>query len=766
MPGIFISYRRSDNPDATGRIYDRLVAGFGRARVFKDVDAIPLGQDFRGHLNEVIGNCAVVIAIIGPRWTDMRDAAGNRRLEDPDDFVRIELEAALARNVPLLPVLVGHASMPSTRDLPATLSSIAFRQALEVRPDPDFHNDATRLVEALRHILDPEQSTEDPEHLPSPPGKGMARGPWLIAAAAGIALAALAIPAAKFLSQSAQPEFRADIVTPVTERPLDFALSSDGRQLAFVAKGDGVSRLWIRTLDSSAARPLPGTEGAMLPFWSPDGRSLGFFTSTTLKRLDLGGGKPRVITPMSSLNPGGGSWNSEGVILFSPSLSSALWSVPAAGGKATPVTQLQSAQIGHFYPEFLPDGRTFLFYGGGTPLQQGIFVGRLDGTAPVRVIESTSVAAYHPAGWLILGHRGSLVAWRFDPEKASLAGDPVALGVDYPEANVQGVRVSVSGNGLIAHRSVGSRIRQLQWLDRSGELRGTFGEPDATYSNPRISPDGQRIAIDRTVAGNTDIWVLDGTRSTRLTFHAQVDARPLWTPDGRDILFYSLRTGRMDLYRKASDGAGADSRLLQGEPDEERLRVATSISPDGRYVLFFGGASGASAMDIQLASLEAPSRPMMWLQTPFNEFWGVFSPDGRWIAYVSDESGQNEIYIRPFSPPQNSAGAAAPRSQWQISAAGGSSPQWRRDGRELYFLSPTGDLMAAAIHSNGSSLSPGAPVKLFAAQVYGGGTEIAQGRQYDVAADGRFLVNRQLEVDQAPPIGLIQNWDPDQQATR
>ncbi len=300
MSGIFISYRRSDTPDAVGRIYDRLVSEFGKARVFKDVDSIPLGQDFRGHLNGIVGDCGVMLVIIGPRWTDARNQAGQRRLEDPDDFVRIELEAALARDIPVVPVLVGHAPIPVASDLPGSLASMAFRQSIEVRPDPDFHNDATRLVTALQVILDPNASrTETPSGAKAGPGPPLK---WKIAfAIATLVAAVLAIPALQRLRETPPPETRTEIVTPATDQPVSFALSPDGRQIVFVASGDGASRLWVRSLGATTAQPLAGTEGAIFPFWSPDSRSIGFFSDGALKRLDLSGGAPQNLAPA----PGG-----------------------------------------------------------------------------------------------------------------------------------------------------------------------------------------------------------------------------------------------------------------------------------------------------------------------------------------------------------------------------------------------------------------------------------------------------------------------------
>jgi hypothetical protein len=380
LPGIFISYRRSDNPDAVGRIYDRLVSEFGKARVFKDVDSIPLGQDFRGHLNDIIGGCAAMLAIIGPRWTDARNSAGARRLEDPDDFVRIELESALARDIPVVPVLVAHAAMPGTSELPASLASMVFRQSIEVRPDPDFHNDATRLVSALRLMLDPNAPpVESRTGANATPGRSLA---WMVAfATASLAAVALAIPALKHLREATPTEIRTEIhVSGQVGAAVGMALSPDGKQIVFVETTAGVSRLMLRALAASSAQPLPGTEGGSSPFWSPDSRSIGFFSASFLKRIDLGSGAPLTLAPAGGI---GGSWSAQGVILFSQGLGKALAHIPATGGAVTEVTHLEQDILAQGFPVFLPDGRHFVYatYGGKS---QGTYLGSLGGPPVTR----------------------------------------------------------------------------------------------------------------------------------------------------------------------------------------------------------------------------------------------------------------------------------------------------------------------------------------------------------------------------------------------
>jgi eukaryotic-like serine/threonine-protein kinase len=735
--------------------------------VFKDVDSIPLGQDFRGHLNEVVGGCAAVLAIIGPRWTDARNSAGQRRLEDSDDFVRIELEAALARDIPVVPVLVAHAPMPGAAELPTSLASMAFRQSIEVRPDPDFHNDATRLIAALRRILDPSLIAPDQSagsetsavatHIAVPSRRAWI--PWIIASAAVVAAAAaLTLPALRHSSEIPPREVRAEITTPETDRPLDFALSPDGKYIAFVARDDGTNRLWLRRLDSTTARPMPGTDGAQQPFWSPDSRSIEFMAIGGIMRQDLDGGRPWVVSKGTLAVPGGASWGVNGDIIFSPNALGSLLRVPATGGEATPATTLiRPGQRRHYRPAFLADGNRFIFSIEGQPADEGIYLGSLDGKMPVRLVQTDSPGEYLPSGWLLWMREGSLIAQRLDAAKAALTGEPVVLAEGVTADIKNGWELSAADNGLLAFRTAATRSRQLQWIDRAGELRAVLGNPDESYSNPRISPNGHRVAVDRIVGGNTDIWLLDGARSSRFTFDPQIDARPLWSPDGRRIVFYSMRGGGRDLYVKSVDGDTAETRIL----DAEVSAIPVAYSPDGRFLLHMLIDDKGQGLYL-LPNVDDP-KPVPWLKKSYSTSWASFSPDGRWIAFGSNESaGRFEIFVRRFRPPDSAPGFdSSLETQWQVSMDGGSYPVWRADGKELYFLDSAGNMMAASIDVVGTTLSVGTPVKLFPTRIYGGGVENALGRQYDVGPDGRFLINSELDAAVAPPITLIQNWNPE-----
>ena len=556
----------------------------------------------------------------------------------------------------------------------------------------------------------------------------------------------------------APPETRLDIVTPVTNRPESFALSPDGRQIVFVASSDGESRLWLRSLATPTARPLVGTGGAMAPFWSPDGRAVGFFAAGALKRIDVGGGPdgalPQTLAP--ALNGAGATWNTDGVIVFAPSLTTPLMRVSASGGPAAAVAVLGPQQQGHIGPHFLPDGRRILFYARGTPETAGIYLGALDGSRSTRLASADSIGVYLPAGWLLWVREGThtLVAQRLDVEKAALTGEPVSVadGMAVDDSFYWNAVSVAAATGLVAYRTGAGNQRQLTWVDRSGQARVTLGEPNGGLRNPRVSPDGHRVVVSRAVQSNLDLWVLDAARTSRVTFDAAGDMFPVWSPDGTRIVFGSTRTGPFDLYQRLTSGAGAEELLVASS----QAKVPSSWSADGRFLLFLSNDPQTNG-DLWVMPMVGDRKPAVFLKTPFREAYGVFSPDGRWVAYHSNESGRPEVYVRPFIPP-GTAGTAG--VQWQVSTSGGVYPVWRPDGRELYYLNPAGAMMAAPITVTGTTLEPGASRVLFPTRIVSGGVDAQLGWQYDVAPDGRFLINTELD-SAAAPITLLQNWHPE-----
>ena len=762
-PGIFISYRRSDTPDAVGRIYDRLVV-----RVWQGAGVQGCGFDSAGagfsraperHRRRLRGGA-------GDHRSEVdghSQRGGPERLDDPDDFVRIELEAALARNVPVVPVLVGHAPMPGTSQLPSTLSSLAFRQSIEVRPDPDFHNDATRLVAALRQIIDPNAPGEDVSV--TSPRKSRANRwlAWGLAAVATLAAIAFSIPAMKYLRLTPPPESRIAIALPVqTADPFSFSLSPDGRQIVYQASGDSELRLWLRDLSATTAQPLPGTEGAASPFWSPDGRSIGFFSFGSLKRLDLGGGQPQTLAPLklarSTLN---GVWGANGDILFSAGQGQPVFRIASAGGPVTEVTKTGASGLIQVPLSILPDGHHFLYLAAGGKAD-GIYLATLDGSPPVRLARDTGPATYLPSGWMLwlrlngAQASGPLLAQRLDLRNARLTGAPVSLVAEVDA-------FSVTSTGLVAYRTVHSAgQQQLIWVDRSGKELGMIGDADGTLDSPRVAPDGLRVIVSRVRQGNRDLWLLDGVHDSRMTFNTAEDNYPAWSPDGLRVAFTSFRSGKIGLYEKLVTGAGGEEELLKAG---NAGVVPSGWSADGRFLLFHEVSDIGSSFDssINVLPIFGDRKPFVFLQTPFTEVWGQFSPDGRWVAYESNESGKYEVFVRPFQPP-GTAGAAASNAamaQQTVSSAGGVAPMWSADGKELYYLNPAGEMMAVPITVIGSAIAPGTPIKLFESHVWGGGIDNQTGRQYDVAPDGRFLINRVRKLDATPTITLLQNWNPE-----
>ncbi|MEQ1732015.1 MAG: hypothetical protein ABL982_26880, partial [Vicinamibacterales bacterium] len=466
----------------------------------------------------------------------------------------------------------------------------------------------------------------------------------------------MALPTARYLREApmARPlETRTEIVIPATDRPTDFALSPDGRQIVFRARGDGVARLWLRSLATTTAQPLPGTEGGTFPFWSPDGRSLGFFASGALKRLDLGGGAPQSLAPATLGS--GGSWNGDGVILFAPNNAQTripLMRVSATGGEATPATTVGPQQGGHGRPFFLPDGHRFLFGVDGAPDVAGVYLGTLDGGTSTRLTLSNSSGVWLSPGWLLWVRTDSqtLVAQRLDLEHDALTGDPISvadgLAIVSSTGSISTSGLSVSANGHVAYLAGSTGARQLTWVDRSGVTQGNIGEPDATLLHPRVSPDGRRIVVARSVQGNQDLWSVDALRLNRLTFGPAVDTFPVWSPDSTRVVFSSRRSGPLDLYQKVTSGASAEAVMLASE----ETKVPFSWSSDGR-LLFYSSYSPTTNADIWVAQATGERTASVVLKTPFRETQPMISPDGRWLAYLSDQSGRNEVYVRPFVAP-------------------------------------------------------------------------------------------------------------------
>jgi Tol biopolymer transport system component len=637
---------------------------------------------------------------------------------------------------------------PNWNRLPKNLQPRVRRlleHCLKKKPRHRYHSIADVRIEIEDALGDPLGVTAPAVAESTARGRGF-RNAFAVTALAAVALAIPALDHLRETPAPPPPESRVDIVTPAAADPSSFAVAPDGRAVAFAAiDADGQTRLFLRSLASTSAEPLAGTEGASLPFWSPDGKSIGFFAASLLKRLDLGGGSPRTLAPVDIGN--GGSWSKDGIIVFSSGPSRGLSQIADTGGNVTAATTLGPQQTNHGEPHFLPDGRHFVFtVRAGDAEANGVHLASLDDGTLTRLTAATRGASYLPSGWLLWIDDGALIAQRLDSARGALVGQPIAVA--------DRVRsVSVAASGLVAYRTAVQTQRQLQWLSRAGALLGSVGDADGTLVQPRVAPDGRRVAFARDVAGTADIWIQDGARANRLTFGG--GSWPVWSPDGSRIAFVSSRSGTASLYEVPANGATEPEPLLAGET---RVSIPTSWSADGRSLLYFsidpelgvGATLGIVAMDSEHARRSLPKSG--------GNVHGSFSPDGRWIAAHGNRSGRNEVYVRPVVPP-GSADAEA-RAQWQVSDGGGIFAVWSADGRELYYLNPAGAMVAVPIDTRGDAPKLGAPQVLFQTHIVGGGVDRAQSRQYDVSADGRFLINTELDTAVAP-ITLIQNWDPE-----
>jgi eukaryotic-like serine/threonine-protein kinase len=526
------------------------------------------------------------------------------------------------------------------------------------------------------------------------------------------------------------------------------AVSPDGTRVAFSARReDGVLMLYVRPLDSIKALPLAGTEGATCPFWSPDSRMLGFFSSARLRKIDASGGPPQSLADASA--PRGGAWSPEGVIVFAPDQAGPLMKVPAAGGAATSATQLDDArgESTHRWPQFLPDGKRFLYLARIVQRDENnaIRVGSLDGKEQ-RILFTTETNASYASGHLLYGRETTLMAQPFDLKSLQFTGDPFLVASEIQtDFSFSQMTFSASNNGVLIYQTgeFGGASR-LAWFDRSGRPAGALGE-QAMYFGHALSRDGQHAAvtvIDPHV-GAPDIWIFDVARGlrTRFTFDPGTDNFPVWTPDGKQVIFSSLRKGknRLNLYRKSMTGSGEDELLLQSDRD----KIATQCTPDGRSLLFYTRGDPKTRTDIWVMPL-AGGTPTAVLHSEFAEQSAALSADGRWMAYESDESGRLEIYVSPYP---------AVSRKWQVSAAGGERPHWRADGKEIVYLGPDNKLVAVAVNPSGIDFQVGAGTTLFAIQV------VRPGNLFEMSPDARrFLVNAPVADQNAQPLTLVVPW--------
>lgn len=529
------------------------------------------------------------------------------------------------------------------------------------------------------------------------------------------------------------------------------ALSPDGSKIALVARdAQGRTAVWIRALDALEARRLSGTEGARLPFWSPDGRSVAFFASGHLLAVDLVGGAPRPITEtdQNAVDARGGAWSNDGTIIFAPTFTGPLLRVPADGSRPpAPATKLEAGQGTHRFPSFLPDGRHFLFYASaGSGIEPGeLRLGELGSLETQKLVEASAAAVYVPTGHLVFARGSTLLARPFDTTRLEFVGEPASIGIEIPTgSSVSGLRsISASRDGTLVYRADPSSATHLVWVDRKGRDLGRLGEPGSWKIAPRISPDGRRVVVSTYGVGSVNagnLWILDVTRGvgTPLTFDAADDANAIWSPDGRQVVFDRAKSqDTFGLYVLTVDAPQDVKELVA---PQKGWHGPDCWAPD-RAQVFFERRGTTTGSDIFSVATDGRAEPQAWLASPFNESGADVSSDGRWVAYASDIGGSFNVYVKPL------AGGGTP---WQVSTAGGTSPRWSPRGNELFYRSLTDEIMAAPVSVSDGRFSTGAPVSLFAAGI---GDEQ---RDYDVTPDGtRFVLARPADTADAPLVVVL-----------
>ena len=530
-------------------------------------------------------------------------------------------------------------------------------------------------------------------------------------------------------------------------------VSHNGRTLVFVAtNSEGRDLLWVRPLDALEAQSIAGTEGASSPFWSADDRSIGFFAGGKLRTIDAVGGP--VVTICDAPGPRGGTWNQNGIILFATTWSG-IYRVPSSGGTPAEVTKPDPShgETTHRWPYFLPDGQHFLYFAGASAEALSIHIAALDSSDTKVLFPASSNAAYLP-GYLLYIRDRMLMAQPFDERKLQIRGQafPIAGPVLYDQLLWRGV-FSCSFNGVLAYQGANNGAdSRLIMFDRAGKAIKTIGPP-GDLSAHSISPDGQRLAVavlDSSVA-NYKLWIYDLFREkqTRLTFGTNRDSYPIWAPDGKSVVFGSIKKGPYDIFEKRSDTTGSEELVLQSVA----AKYPTDVSPDGQFLAYTSTTPGNSKAAVWILPRSGDRKPYIFLQGDFNIGEGNFSPDGHWLAYSSYETGRSEIYVTPFP---------GGGSKWQVSAVGGSTPKWRRDGKELFYRAADSTLIAAEVDTSGSVFQVGALRPLFHLVLRTGVTrlDLSGVVAYDAAPDGKWFVVNSPPPGNPSPITLITNWTP------
>jgi Tol biopolymer transport system component len=562
---------------------------------------------------------------------------------------------------------------------------------------------------------------------------------WAAAAVAVLAAAAFAFG---FFQRAPKPArtMRFDIEVPPEVSAVDAPrISPDGRILAFDATDATAHRIWVRPLNALEAHPLPGTEGTRRPFWSPDSRYLAFIADGKLMKVDVSGGPPQKICDAPTGSDG--TWSPDGLILFDGGPRDPIQRVPASGGVPVPIVKpdpsRKEVEVG--WPEVLPDGKHFLYMALNEKASDSMYrIASLDGKENHAFAPAQSLVTYVEPGYLLYLRERTLVAQPFDAKTLKTTGEPIPIAEKVGTDAVGLARFSVSREGTLVYRT-GEVTDRMVWVDRGGKELETLGDP-AQYHDPAISPDGRRLAFDMVDprAGRFDVWIRDLARgvTSRLSFSKGDAFAPLWSPDGGRVVY----TADTDLVEKAADGQGAETPLVKSD----ELKIPSDWTRDGRYIAFASQAKDTK-WDIWMLPTFGDRKPFPWLKTTYAEIWPVFSPDGRYVAYQSNESGRYEVYVQSFP---------GPGGKWQISSAGGTEPHWRADGKELYYRSADQKLMAVEV-TTGATLEAGVAKALFPVRLE---TGLARNRFLPAKDGQRFLLVASPAREAMSPTTIVLNW--------
>jgi Tol biopolymer transport system component len=594
----------------------------------------------------------------------------------------------------------------------------------------------------------------------APPGSS--RVAWSIAAVSVLGfLAAATVAVRHYIELPQRPDVVRFAIAPLENRVFggprgpgtglatQIAVSPDGRSVAFVTgSGNGNFEIWLRRLDALTSVPIVGTDGASFPFWSPDGTAIAFFADGKLKRVAIGGGPAVELcdAPMGR----GGTWAPDGTIVFAPAASGPLHRVSSAGGIATPVSTLDTSygELGHRWPRFLPDGRSLLFTavtGAANVAPKPSTIKWMSlGSGTATTLITTESQGDYMAGHLVFYRDGILLAQPFDAVAGRLHGEPFPVAENVGAEGSRLASFSAASTGTLVYSSGGRVGTRLTWTDRSGNVLETVGE-QASYTSVALSPDERRAAVALTTGPplNRDIWLIELRRGvmTRLTFQSGEDTSPAWSPDGTQLVFQSMRPGAGSLRSVRVGGTAVDEPLIE---QAAGVYSPSDWSSDGRHILYSHAERTLGAPDLWALPTSGDRKPIRLTETPYAEAFPVLSPDGRWFAYTSDEARDNQVYVQPFPPTGR---------KYLVSRDGGSQPLWRRDGRELYFLTQDATLYSVTV-ATVPEFEAGIPQRLFASPA----PSFTGGRAYAVSRDGqRFLFAAVAQVSTAP-LHVVLNW--------